>query len=79
MLAGCPSVHPRVYALLRSEAFSKNYNLLSQIRRSSVLVMANSAEGFHRHSCKDFLKILDYSRTSLAETLSHFYVALDQG
>ena len=36
------------------------------------------AEGFHRNSNKDFLKYLDYSRASIAETLSHAYVALDQ-
>ena len=36
------------------------------------------AEGFHRNSNKDFLKFLDYSRASIAETLSHAYVALDQ-
>ena len=41
--------------------------------------MANIAEGFHRSSSKDFLKFLDYSRSSIAETISHAYVALDQG
>jgi four helix bundle protein len=69
----------RVYDLLKTEAFRRDYDLLSQIRRSAVSVMANIAEGFHRHSRKDFLKFLDYSRASLAETISHFYVAFDQG
>lgn len=41
--------------------------------------MANVAEGFHRRSKKDFLKYLDYARSSVAETVSHGYVALDQG
>lgn len=41
--------------------------------------MANIAEGFHRKSNRDFMKFLDYSRSSIAETLSHSYVALDQG
>ena len=40
--------------------------------------MANIAEGFHRNSSKDFLRFLDYSRASIAETISHMYVALDQ-
>lgn len=40
--------------------------------------MANVAEGFHRNSTKDFLRFLDYSRASIAETLSHCYIALDQ-
>ncbi len=40
--------------------------------------MANIAEGFHRNSNKDFMRFLDYSRASLAETISHCYIALDQ-
>ena len=40
--------------------------------------MANIAEGFHRKSNKDFMKFLDYSRSSIAETLSHCFIALDQ-
>jgi len=40
--------------------------------------MANIAEGFHRNSTKDFMRFLDYSRASIAETVSHLYVALDQ-
>jgi four helix bundle protein len=68
-----------VYALLQSKGFRRDYDLLRQTRRSAVSVMANIAEGFHRHSRRDFLKFLDYSRASLAETVSHFYVALDQG
>lgn len=41
--------------------------------------MANMAEGFHRSSNRDFIKFLDYSRASVAETVSHAYVAYDQG
>ena len=40
--------------------------------------MANIAEGFHRSTGRDFIKFLDYSRASIAETISHMYVALDQ-
>lgn len=40
--------------------------------------MANIAEGFHRNSSKEFMRFLDYSRSSIAETLSHCYIALDQ-
>ncbi len=41
--------------------------------------MANIAEGFHRAGRRDFMKFLNYSRASIAETASHCYVALDQG
>jgi four helix bundle protein len=68
-----------VYLLSRKEHFKKDFELVSQIRRSAVSSMANIAEGFHRNSKKDFLKYLDYARSSVAETVSHCYVALDQG
>jgi four helix bundle protein len=40
--------------------------------------MGNTAEGFHRNSNKDFMRFLGYSRSSIAETVSHSYVAYDQ-
>lgn len=67
-----------IYTLTRNEKFRTDFELVSQIRRSAVSSMANIAEGFHRKSTKDFLKFLDYSRASIAETISHGYVALDQ-
>jgi four helix bundle protein len=67
-----------VYELSKKGQFRKDIELVRQIRRSSVSSMANIAEGFHRNSSKDFMKFLDYSRSSVAETVSHGYVALDQ-
>lgn len=68
----------QVYQLTKNEGFNRDFELKNQITRSAVSVMANTAEGFHRNSNKDFMKFLDYSRSSLAETISHGYVALDQ-
>ena len=68
-----------VYLLTKNEQFKRDIDLISQIRRSAVSCMANMAEGFHRSSKKDFVKFLDYSRASVAETVSHSYIAFDQG
>ena len=67
-----------IYEFTKKEKFRKDFDLVNQIRRSSVSSMANIAEGFHRNSTKDFMRFLDYSRASIAETISHAYVALDQ-
>jgi len=67
-----------VYQLIKGERFRKDFDLIGQVRRSSISSMANIAEGFHRNSTRDFMRFLDYSRSSIAETMSHFYVALDQ-
>jgi four helix bundle protein len=67
-----------IYKFTKKEKFRKDFELVNQIRRCSVSTMANIAEGFHRNSTKDFMRFLDYSRASIAETISHAYVALDQ-
>jgi four helix bundle protein len=67
-----------VYSFTKKTEFKKDYELVRQVRKSGVSSMGNIAEGFHRNSAKDFMRFLDYSRSSVAETLSHLYVALDQ-
>ena len=57
--------------------FSKDYDLRSQIRRSSVSIMTNIAEGQGRRTDKDFANFLNISLGSIAETKSHIYLALD--
>ena len=67
-----------IYKLTKKEMFKKDFELVGQLRRSAISSMANIAEGFHRNSNKDFMKFLDYARTSVAESVSHCYAALDQ-
>ena len=67
-----------VYRVTKSRDFAKDFGLVDQIRRSSVSIMANIAEGFARRSDKDFAHFLNLARSSAAEVQSHLYVALDQ-
>ncbi len=67
-----------VYSLTKRGEFARDFGLRDQIRRSSVSIMANIAEGFSRRSDKDFANFLNISRSSAAEVQSHLYVALDQ-
>lgn len=68
----------QIYAFTNKKEFKKDFELKSQIKRSAISIMANIAEGFHRTGGKDFMRFLDYSRSSIAETLSHCFIALDQ-
>ena len=68
-----------VYSATNDSRFAKDFGLRDQVRRASVSIMANIAEGFARRSDKDFAYFLNISRSSAAETQSHLYVALDQG
>ena len=66
-----------VYQFTGVGTFSKDFGLRDQIRRSSVSIMANIAEGYGRRSDKEFSNFLNIAHGSIAETQSHLYVALD--
>lgn len=66
-----------VYQITKEGAFAGDFDLRSQIRRSSVSVMANIAEGQGRRTDKEFANFLNIALGSVAETKSHFYIALD--
>jgi four helix bundle protein len=67
----------KVYLATTKGDFSKDYDLRSQIRRASISIMANIAEGFGRRSDKEFANFLNISHASACEVQSHLYVALD--
>jgi four helix bundle protein len=66
-----------IYLATKDEQFSKDYALQNQIRRASVSIMANIAEGFGRRSDKEFANFLNMAQASACEVQSHLYVALD--
>ena len=66
-----------VYQVTGENQFAKDFGLRDQLRRASVSVMANIAEGFGRRSDKEFAHFLNMSHGSAAECQSHLYVALD--
>ena len=68
-----------IYLISGSGNFAKDFDLRSQIRRSSVSILANIAEGQGRRTDKDFAHFLNMSLGSVAETKSHIYLALDLG
>jgi four helix bundle protein len=66
-----------IYRITNNSVFSKDYALRDQIRRSSISIMANIAEGFGRRGDKEFKQFLNIAHGSAAELQSHIYVALD--
>ena len=66
-----------VYRVTTVGTFARDFGLRDQLRRASVSVMANIAEGFGRRSDKEFANFLNMAHGSAAECQSHLYIALD--
>jgi four helix bundle protein len=67
-----------VYGLTQQTAFSKDFGLRDQIRRASVSVMSNIAEGFESRTDTQFINFLGMARASAGEVRSQLYIGLDQ-
>ena len=69
----------RIYEVTNRTAFARDFGLKDQIRRASVSVMSNIAEGYDRSGTAEFVHFLATAKGSAAEVSSQLYVALDQG
>lgn len=66
-----------IYRITSAGSFAKDYGLRDQIRRASVSVMSNLAEGFDRAGRAEFHQFLVIAKGSCAEVRSQLYVARD--
>lgn len=69
----------RVYAVSKRGAFAKDFALRDQMRRASLSVMSNIAEGFERETDRDFARFLTIAKASTGEVRCQLYVAFDEG
>lgn len=68
-----------IYNLTKRFPREELFCLTDQIRRSTISISANIAEGCGSASKKDFIHYLDIAIKSTYETVSHLYIAKDQG
>ena len=68
-----------VYSVSSGDRFAKDYALCNQIRRASISILSNIAEGFEREGNKEFLQFLAIAKGSCGEVRAQLYVAFDQG
>ena len=67
-----------VYAHTNLAGFNRDFGLRDQIRRASVSVMSNIAEGFESRTDVQFINFLGMARASAGEVRAQLYIALDQ-
>lgn len=68
-----------IYAITKRRPFAADVELKRQIRRATISVMSNIAEGFERGSNREFAQFLSVAAGSAGEVRSQLYVALDEG
>ena len=68
-----------IYTLSNDGRFAHDFGLRDQIRRASVSIMSNIAEGFGRGGNKEFIQFLSTAKGSASEVQAQLYVALDAG
>ena len=67
-----------VYEVTKHQNFAKDFGLRDQIRRATISIMSNIAEGYESQSKDDFVRFLYYAKRSAGEVRSELYVARDQ-
>lgn len=67
-----------IYEVTATGKFARDFGLKDQIRRASVSILSNIAEGFERGGDKEFLQFLALAKGSSGEARAQLYVALDQ-
>ncbi len=72
------SLNKAIYDVSGQGAFRRDFGLRDQIRRASVSIASNIAEGFESQSNASFIKFLTISRGSSAEVRAQLYLAADR-
>ncbi|MBS0662646.1 MAG: four helix bundle protein [Verrucomicrobia bacterium] len=66
-----------IYALCRRDPLVRDYGLCDQLRRASVSVMNNIAEGWESRHPAEKIQFFNVARRSCGEVRSMIYVLLD--
>lgn len=69
----------KVYQLTKAFPSEELYALTSQIKRASVSIPSNIAEGYGRNTDKSFSHFIDISRGSLCELETQLIIAKELG
>ncbi|MGL1888349.1 MAG: four helix bundle protein [Reichenbachiella sp.] len=67
----------KIYALTKYFPFDERFGLISQIRRASVSISSNIAEGCSRSSEKEFSSFIEIALGSLFEVKTQLYISTE--
>ena len=69
----------QIYNVTKNFPNDERFGLISQMRRASVSIPANIAEGFHRRGIRDKLRFYNISEASLEEVKYYLILSADLG
>ncbi|WP_417352937.1 four helix bundle protein [Flavobacterium alkalisoli] len=67
----------KIYLITETDSFKRDFDLVRQLRRASVSISSNIAEGFERNTDREFVHFLFVAKGSAGEIRSQLYLALD--
>ena len=68
-----------IYHLVSKDSFQKDYPLLNQIKKASISIASNIAEGFEREGNKELIQYLTIAKGSAAEVQTQVHIAFEVG
>lgn len=69
----------QIYTLTDKPEFKRDFDFVRQIRRASLSISTNIAEGYERRTDREFAHFLFIAKGSAAEVRSLLYLANDLG
>ena len=69
----------KIYQTTKGQKFRRDHSLVDQIRKASISVSSNIAEGFERGSRRELVQFLYIAKGSLGEVRSQLLVSLELG
>lgn len=67
-----------IYSFSSSSMFARDFGLRDQMRRASISIMSNIAEGFESQTQVLFIQFLGRTKGSAGEVRAQLYIALEQ-
>lgn len=67
----------KIYLITENSTFKRDFDFVRQIRRASLSISSNIAEGFERNTDKEFIYFLYVAKASAGEVRSQLYLAFD--
>ena len=71
-------LNQEIYKFTDLGSSARDFGLRDQIRRASISIMSNIAEGFERKGTGEFIQFLAIAKGSAGEVKSQLYAAQDQ-